>query len=877
MSDATSPDELQRRLDYYKRELDKLAGENLKKDYAISSARQEIKQKRAGFALLTQLQKSLGAGQETTALFETTMTAINGTLGMARTIVLFPTSTENVYRAALWTGFTEEGRHDEFVKRMEVTELEFPASFAAGTGHLLVNKATEPTPLTERIRDTFALPFFVCVPVHVNESTIGLILTGRIKEVVPASHPLNEGDVETLAAIAGLISNVVENMRIAVLEETNRLKTDFFANISHEFRTPITLTLGPIGALLAGRYGAVPDTAAEQLQIVQRNQERLLGLVNQILDIAKLEAGKMELKAARAPDLNRFVYQRVQQFKSMAEKRGIELRSRLAPEVDAAEIYVDAEKLDKVLFNLLSNSHKFTKQGFVELTTEVRDGTFVLAVADSGVGIRAEQLPHIFDRFRQADGSTSREYAGTGIGLALVKELAELHGGTVSVRSEYGKGTTLTLTLPLGRAHLPPSSIVEWADEDAVPLARAVDVREGAEDATATDGEASTNLDTEATRDPGKPTVLYVDDNRDLRHYVKGFLADRYNVFLAVDGLAGLEAARRYKPDLILSDLMMPVLNGTVFCERVRADPALAATPFVLLTAKSSLDAKIAGLEEGADDYISKPFSELELLARIKNLIALRHEQLRVKHELAAARSIQQALLPTMPAVVSRIEIDALYCPSEELSGDFFDHIEVDDWLYIYVADVTSHGTAAAQVTYLVKGLFQEALRRETLALADVMAFVQNRYEQFGLGYDVAVQMARIHSSELKLEYLAANAPPCIRVHDGELQPITVPPSPFLTARPILPAVASAEEARARYRHRDITLEPGDHVYLYTDGCYEFDAGGKPLGQNRFVRVLRDLPHDDWAAMALEQLSAARTGSTFGDDVTIVRLHVGQP
>jgi signal transduction histidine kinase/serine phosphatase RsbU (regulator of sigma subunit) len=875
MSDTTSPDELQRRLEYYKRELDKLAGENLKKDYAISSARQEIKQKRAGIALLTQLQQSLGAGQETTALFKTTMMAINGSLGMARTIVLFPTSADHVYRPALWTGFTEEGRHDEFVKRMEVTELEFPAVFATGTGHLLVNKATESTPLIQRIRDTFALPFFVCVPVHANERTIGLILTGRIKEVAPAAHPLNEGDVETLAAIAGLISNVVENMRIAVLEETNRLKTDFFANISHEFRTPITLTLGPIGALLAGRYGAVSGPAVEQLQIVQRNQERLLGLVNQILDIAKLEAGKMELKAARAPELNRFVAQRVQQFQSMAEKRGIELRSCLAPEVDAAEIYIDAEKLDKVLFNLLSNSHKFTKQGFIEVTTEIRDGQFVLAVADSGIGIRTEQLPHIFDRFRQADGSASREYAGTGIGLALVKELVELHGGTVAVRSEYGKGTTLACSLPLGHAHLSPSSIVEWLDDDAVPLARALDVREGAEDAAAGDGEAAANRDTEATLDPDKPTVLYVDDNRDLRHYVKGFLAEKYNVYLAVDGQAGLDAARRYRPELILSDLMMPVLNGTAFCARVRADPTLAGTPFVLLTAKSSLDAKIAGLEEGADDYLSKPFSEPELLARIKNLIALRHEQQRVKHELAAARSIQQSLLPPMPATVSAVDLDALYCPSEELSGDFFDHIHVDDWLYIYLADVTSHGTAAAQVTYLVKGLFQEALRRSTRELPDVMAFVQRRYEQFSLGYDVALQLGRIHLGDLRLEYLAANAPPCIRVSSGDVQPIAVPPSPFLTSRPILPATNDAD-MRARYRFREVALAPGDYLYLYTDGCYEFDAGGKPFGSNRFVRLLRELPDDGWGPAALERLSAVRTPAAFADDLTIVRLRIRQ-
>jgi CheY-like chemotaxis protein len=590
-------------------------------------------------------------------------------------------------------------------------------------------------------------------------------------------------------------------------------------------------------------------------------------LINQILDIAKLEAGRMELKVARIPNLNEFVYQRVQQFGSLAEKRGIALRCNLAPEVDGAEIYLDAEKLDKVVFNLLSNSHKFTREGFVEVTTEIRDGRFALSVSDSGIGIRTDQLPHIFDRFRQADGSSSREDAGTGLGLALVNELVGLHGGTVQVRSEYGKGTAFQLSFPLGTAHLPPGCIVEWADEDAAAFtvipARPVDIREGAQDAGATDVEAQTNAVMEATLDPSRPTILYVDDNRDLRHYVKGLLSESYNVFLAVNGQFGLAAARKYHPDLILSDLMMPVMNGTAFCEQVRLDPVLSSLPFVLLTAKSSLDSKIAGLEEGADDYLSKPFSERELVARIRNLIALRQQQLRVKRELAAARSIQQALLPPVPMTVSRLCLDSLYHPSEELSGDFFDYVVLDDWLYFYVADVTSHGTAAAQVTYLVKGLFQEALRAgEAPSLENTLAFVQRRYEQYGLDYDVAIQLMRAHSSELRLDYLSANAPPGVRIRKGERHVMTVPPSLSLTSRP-------AE--RALYQHRTLDLAARDHIYFFTDGCYEFDAGGRPFGVNRLLRMYRDLPDQGWSTAALAALTTAHAGQVFDDDLTIVR------
>ena len=205
MTDSSAPHDWERQLAYYKRQLDTLAGENLRKDYAISSARQEVKQKRAGFALLTQLQQSLGAGQETAALFETTMDsdqrdAWHGPYDHP----LGPTATEHVYKPTAWTGFSEEGRYEEFVARMRATEIELPESFVSGHGHLLVNKATSPTPLIERIRETFELPYFVCVPVHADDQIIGIILTGRIKEVIPAAQPLNEGDAETLAAIAGL-------------------------------------------------------------------------------------------------------------------------------------------------------------------------------------------------------------------------------------------------------------------------------------------------------------------------------------------------------------------------------------------------------------------------------------------------------------------------------------------------------------------------------------------------------------------------------------------------------------------------------------------------------------------------------------------------
>jgi serine phosphatase RsbU (regulator of sigma subunit) len=456
--DGLSRDELLRRLDYYKRQLDQLAGDNVRKDYAISAARQDIKQKRTGFALLAQLQRTLGAQPGTLALLDTAMRAIHASLGMASTLVLVPTAIGHAYTPARWIGFDDA----------PAVAVVLPEGFATGHGWLLVTKATPDTPMVAAVRAAFALPYFVAVPVHADGRTIGVLVTGRRKELVPSAHPLNEGDVETLTAIAGLIANVVQHTQIAALEDA---------------------------------------------------------------------------------------------------------------------------------------------------------------------------------------------------------------------------------------------------------------------------------------------------------------------------------------------------------------------------------------------------------------LVALRHERQRVRRELAAARSIQQALLPAVPVREAGLCLDALYQPSEELSGDFFDHAVVAGWLYFYVADVTSHGTAAAQVTYLLKGLFHDALRAgEPVSLAALLAAVQRRYATYGLDYDVAIQLVRVHAARRQLDYLAASAPPAMRVRGGELETITVPPSPRLTCRP--------DPRPDTWHERTIELAAGDRLYFFTDGCYELAAGGRPFGLARLGRLYRELPDDGWRAAALAALVAAHGSAVFEDDLTIVRLAV---
>jgi signal transduction histidine kinase/class 3 adenylate cyclase len=622
MTETDDLERLSKEVAYYKRRVDELAGENLKLDYAISGLRHELTQKRQGFGLLSELQLSISAQKQISSIFEVTIRAINSTLGMDKTVILTPTETEHRYRPTQWLGFREQS-----AEQLSSLSLEFPPEFAAGTGLLVVNKGTAKSSIIEEIQATLDLPFFVCLPVMVENAPIGLLLSGRLKEARPLYPPLDQGDVDTFQAIAGLISALVQNLRVAVLQEMDRLKTDFFANISHEFRTPITLTLGPLEQIVAGRYGEVPDGIRSQLAVMQRNQDRLLGLVNQILDLARLEAGGMQLKAARMPDMNRFIEERTGQFRPDAEKRGIDLRVSLDRRVLGTDLFIDRENFHKLLFNLLSNALKFTKEGSVEIATEIHGRSFRLTVSDTGIGIQPDQLPYIFDRFRQADTGASREYAGTGIGLALVKEIANLHGGDVTVHSQYEKGTSFRVTIPLGKAHLNPASVVEFAEEElAAPAGslKAMVVLEGAADH---EGANRANREAEAAFDAGKPTILYAEDNEDLRNHVRDLLVGEYNVFLAVDGRDGLEKAEQYKPDLIISDQMMPRMSGRDLLRAVRDDPELRATPVIFLTARAGTEARIESLDAGADEYLAKPFHEGELLARVRTLLRGRAQE----------------------------------------------------------------------------------------------------------------------------------------------------------------------------------------------------------------------------------------------------------
>ncbi len=407
----------------------------------------------------------------------------------------------------------------------------------------------------------------------------------------------------------------IERVEAEKLRELDRSKSRFFANVSHEFRTPLTLTLGPLEDLRSGLYGTMSPEMTEQVDLARRNAGRVLDLINQILDVARLESGRTPLRARRL-DLGRFVKDLSQTFVPLAERKAMSFHVKVP--AGPLVVYADSEHLEKALANLLSNALKFTPDGGTVRVTADRTGdTARVTVRDSGPGIPAEDLPLLFDRFHRVNESSTLAQPGTGIGLALAKELVDLHGGKLSAESEVGFGSTFTLTLRLGRAHLTPQQIVEddavepWMPHPAAVLAH--------EDAAGPAEEVAP-----AWVDEDVTTVLVVEDNAEVRAYIRRHLQSAYRVVEAADGEEGLLKARANPPDLVLSDVMMPGMDGYALCRALKSDPETDFVPVVLLTAKATPEDRLEGLQGLADDYLTKPFDVSELKARIGNLISLR-------------------------------------------------------------------------------------------------------------------------------------------------------------------------------------------------------------------------------------------------------------
>jgi signal transduction histidine kinase/DNA-binding response OmpR family regulator/ligand-binding sensor domain-containing protein len=456
------------------------------------------------------------------------------------------------------------------------------------------------------------------------------IVKERTKEIEERTIEINEKNIQ-------LESQTVQlKKQSEKLKEMDKIKSRFFANISHEFRTPLTLIMGPLEQLIA----ACSDDEEEKkrkLTLMLRNAQRLLRLINQLLELSKLDSGKMKLQAEKINIIS-FLKGITDSFRFMAQQKELELEFHSEAEIEDITLYIDPRKMEDVMSNLLVNAFKFTPPGGKITVTVKRNltaeenfqGGFVeISVCDTGPGIPGEQLAYIFDRFYQADATYEYHEKGSGIGLALSKELVELHHGTIEARSREGEGSAFIIRLPLGSEHLAPDEIVDLsAAQTRSPADSKIPDKITTMESVIEEEqeiEPETDLEPEDKTDETN-IILVVEDSADMRTYIRGALELGYTVVDAKDGRDGIEKARVIIPDLIISDIMMPEADGYELCSVLKNDVKTSHIPIIMLTAKASEENILQGLETGADDYITKPFNTKILIARIKNLIDIRSQ-----------------------------------------------------------------------------------------------------------------------------------------------------------------------------------------------------------------------------------------------------------
>jgi len=458
--------------------------------------------------------------------------------------------------------------------------------------------------------------------------------TGRAGALVVGLNPFrlfDENYSSFLGLVAGQIAGAIANAqayeeerrRAEALAELDRAKTTFFSNVSHEFRTPLTLMLAPLeDALNDHGANALLPVHRNRLETAHRNSRRLLKLVNSLLDFARIEAGRIEARY-QPVDLAALTAELASNFESATEKAGLALTIDCKPL--PSPVHVDRDMWEKIVLNLISNAVKFTFDGEIAVMLQANPAgnAAELTIRDTGVGVPETELPRLFERFHRVEGQQSRSFEGSGIGLALVQELVKLHGGTIRAESTVGEGTAFIVRIPFGAAHLPQDRVGSAQAQTRPSLRADAYVEEALRWLPAS---ADAGAPNERTEDaalppralPGEPArILVADDNADMRAYIARLLGQRWQVETVADGMAALDAIRRERPDLVLTDVMMPKLDGFGLLRTLRDDPQWRDLPVIVLSARAGEEARVEGLEAGADDYLTKPFSARELVARV--------------------------------------------------------------------------------------------------------------------------------------------------------------------------------------------------------------------------------------------------------------------
>ncbi|HLG21401.1 MAG TPA: ATP-binding protein, partial [Candidatus Manganitrophaceae bacterium] len=500
------------------------------------------------------------------------------------------------------------------------------------------------------------------------EASIALSNSLLYDDVSKMSEELRRWATELEHKVEDRTKELVESKRqleesYQKLQELDQLKTKFFANISHELRTPITLILAPTEMMLNRELGDLSPDQEKYLGIMQTNSLRLLKLINNLLDLAKIDAGKMQLFYNRS-DFTQFIGGIVSSVSPMAEKKSLALR--FEGDKTIPEFFFDPDKIEKVILNLLFNALKFTETGEIKVSCSRHEDQVSVKVTDTGIGIPKQHISKLFARFSQVDSSSSRKFEGTGIGLALAKELVDLHHGKIWAESLGGKGTTFTFTIPIyTRLEDVPGGLDRRMETMPVGAKRREEdwtktLQTQANYTSAGVVRQEITIQEESAKDDLRHSVLLVDDNADMLNYIASQLRGEYRLLFAKDGKEGVDRAKAELPHLIISDVMMPYKDGYQLCREVKEDPRSCHIPVVLLTARTDLSTKIEGLEHGADDYLTKPFNSQELKARVRSLLNLRKLEREIQVRSRELEAAMQELRETQGQLVQSEKMAAL-------------------------------------------------------------------------------------------------------------------------------------------------------------------------------------------------------------------------
>ncbi|EOQ88435.1 SpoIIE-like protein phosphatase domain protein [Leptospira yanagawae serovar Saopaulo str. Sao Paulo = ATCC 700523] len=641
-----------------------------------------------------------------------------------------------------------------------------------------------------------------------------------------------------------LAANIAEDS----LERENKAQTAFFQNISHELRTPLTLISGPSESALIRNEGLNPS----EVKVIVNQGRRLTRLVNQLLDLQKITSGRMELKKSPLP-LGEFLSLVAENFTAYVKRKNIQFEVVL----DETPIYVnaDAEQLDKCIFNYLSNSIKFTEVGgTIRLELKNKDEEAVVSVYDTGIGMKESQMKRLFSRFGISEASLTREQEGTGLGLALVKELVELHGGKVGVESEFGKGSHFYFTLPK-LSEIPTEGKSDWKDKKShlfqheyIP-----------EDAEKQNLQGKENLSSRAYK------ILVVEDNPDLRSYLGSILTRAgYHALVSEDGQAGLDAVLTESPDLAITDLMMPKLSGLDLIQEIRKREQYHSLPVILLTAKADTTTRQTLHGEGADFYLAKPFLESELLSVVKNAFRLVEKEFYLREELARGIRIQKKLIPEPNYNQEKMKLNLEFLPSDGIAGDYYAVQSLDEnKTFFFLADVSGHGFAAGMIAAILHFVLQLPNLTKTnpvFCLKELNAFLYGNTA----GLFVTAVVAIVDHVDQKILYAKAGHEDIYFGNPAGLKRLDA------TGKPL--GILMDWEGQGE----SISFSTGDKLFLFTDGLFDVRSENQTLfrdfGFSQWANEPEIWKKDSALNVLLEMAKTHQSNQKFEDDVTLLSV-----